>query len=151
MSTCVYANCLNSRYKCKKLGRNLQFFRFPADGQIRAKWLQECGLDPTTTLKDHHRVCSEHFGVSDYGRFGGRRELLAVATPNQSISKRCILSTQKFNEELTIHMRFTYELCYHDNGYFYMWIAGKASLIVTLPNNIQNAVIRLGSETLLVK
>jgi len=54
---CSVKNCLN-RYS-----KDLSFFGFPSNLDLRKKWFERCGLsiDPTDKIKSNVRVCRVHF------------------------------------------------------------------------------------------
>jgi len=87
MSSCIFKNCPNTSYLCRKLGKDVQFFRLPKAALVRNSWIRSIRLDPGTVLKDCNRVCSDHFLESDYANLGGRRDLLPNAVPQPFLSK----------------------------------------------------------------
>ena len=86
---CYAINCENSTFKCKKNNVKVKFFRFPKDEGLKRKWIQACGRDPSAPIRNHHRVCSEHFSGTDCG---ARNGLTNTAIPRISLGNlSCII------------------------------------------------------------
>ena len=111
---CYVINCNNSTFKCKKNNIKVQFFRIPKEEPLKTDWIQACGQDPSTPVKLHHRVCSDHFSLTDYRVTGANRGLLNTAVPRTCFG----LNTSNVTHTLT------------------------------LPRNISNALIHIGSDVL---
>ena len=57
-STCIVCN------KVKKKGDTRSFFHIPKTADKRSLWLKNLQIDESS-IKEHHRVCSEHFPNGD--------------------------------------------------------------------------------------
>ncbi|XP_023234103.1 52 kDa repressor of the inhibitor of the protein kinase-like [Centruroides sculpturatus] len=75
MGYCVAPNC-------KSKSTDVRLFRFPADKQRRAKWVQNCRRDKWQPT-EHSKLCELHFEESQFElkRADGRKLLKWNAVP----------------------------------------------------------------------
>ncbi|XP_035225945.1 THAP domain-containing protein 1-like [Stegodyphus dumicola] len=64
MRGCAVVSCPNCNVKTSN---NVTYHRFPADEEIRKKWLEKCGRNLQFDCS-RSRVCSEHFTSDDFER-----------------------------------------------------------------------------------
>ena len=57
--------CNNSRLSAKKSGKDICFYRFPKDKNLRKMWIQKCKRDGKWD-PENCRVYSDHFTEEDY-------------------------------------------------------------------------------------
>lgn len=80
MPQCAVATCRNNHRKTK--GRRVRYHRFPAEDDVRSRWVSVCGRSFNTATA---RVCSLHFSPNSYER-DVEHELLGL--PPRSRLKR---------------------------------------------------------------
>ena len=67
---CVVNDCLSASECPDQCCKDLSFHQFPADEEIRLKWLANLGKGPAWVLPSSGRVCSLHFGLRCYRKPG---------------------------------------------------------------------------------
>ena len=80
MPQCAVSTCRNNHRKTK--GRRVRYHRFPAEDDVRSRWVSVCGRSFNTATA---RVCSLHFSPNSYER-DVEHELLGL--PPRSRLKR---------------------------------------------------------------
>ncbi|XP_078382735.1 uncharacterized protein LOC144665367 [Oculina patagonica] len=83
---CCVPLCNNDQRKSSATGKNLKFFNFPKDGQLRKAWIIAIRRDEGPLFKiqkDSTLVCSEHFKTDEIQTtLAGRKRLRDQAVPS---------------------------------------------------------------------